>query len=361
MASGLAANKFNPWGKRCAEMLKTWRRAGPRRATASARRLRRAAARCSLRSRLAREGTSQPTRSASIAAASPSFLSRRRALARSLLDEAVRTDTFPDCRVREQRVLIAIAPDTRRFREWVGAGAPEWGAAIAFPDSHRIVMQGSAAGSDAGDPREVLRHELAHLALHEYLGDLPPRWFDEGYASYAAREWSRDEVLAANLALVLRGIPASLDSLEDGFHGGASRAPGAYALAYRAVVDLAALDPQRGLSLFFSYWKETGSMDRAMRRAYGLTQAAFESEWRSRTMRRYGMLAIAANVSLLFVLLAFFLAPLYWSRRRRDRQRIDAMKTAEAASDKRAVEEAAQLLSGEQAVRYQTDHGAHEE
>ncbi len=276
-------------------------------------------------------------------------------LARTLLDEAERTDTFPGLPRPRAHALIAIAPDARRFREWTGAGAPDWGAAIAIPDEQRIVMQGSGAGSDAGDPRAVLRHELAHLALHEYLGALPSRWFDEGYAGYAAGEWSRDEVLAANVGLVLHGIPASLDSLEDGFHGGASRASGAYALAYRAVSDLAALDQQRGLSLFFSYWKETGSMDRAMRRAYGITQSAFEAEWRSRTMRRYGLLAIAANVSLLFVLLAFFLAPLYWSRRRRDRLRIQAMKNAEAASDRRAVEEAAQLLSRNHSVRNRID------
>src|SRR6185369_16402722 len=118
-----------------------------------------------------------------------------------------------------QRVLIAIAPDQRRFREWAGTSAPEWGAALAFPDSRRIVMQGKSAGSDAGDPLEVLRHELAHLALHEYLGDLPPRWFDEGYASYAARELTRDDALATSLALALRGTP-TLDELDEQFTAG---------------------------------------------------------------------------------------------------------------------------------------------
>src|SRR5918997_505454 len=73
---------------------------------------------------------------------------------------------------------------------------------------------GQRAGSDAGDPIEVLRHELAHLALHEWMGALPPRWFDEGYASYAANEWGRDELLATNLALFLRRMP-SLDGLDD--------------------------------------------------------------------------------------------------------------------------------------------------
>jgi hypothetical protein len=216
-------------------------------------------------------------------------------------------------------------------------------------------MQGSRASSDAGDPRAVLRHELAHLALHEYLGSLPPRWFDEGYAGYAAGEWSRDEVLAANIGLVLHGIPASLDSLEEDFHGGASRASGAYALAYRAVSDLAALDPQRGLSLFFSYWKETGSIDLAMRRAFGLTKPAFEAEWRSRTMHRYGIIALVANVSLLFAILAFLLFPLLWIRHRRNRRRLNALRAAESANDKAIVDEVQRLLAGEASVRFRTD------
>jgi hypothetical protein len=258
------------------------------------------------------------------------------ALARSLLAEAQRNDSFPGLPRPREQVLIAIAPDSRRFREWTGAGAPDWGAAIAIPSERRIVMQGSGAGSGAGDPRAVLRHELAHLALHERLGMLPPRWFDEGYAGYAAGEWSRDEVLSANIGLVLHGIPASLDSLEDGFHGGASRASGAYALAYRAVSDMAALDTRRGLSLFFDYWKQSGSMDVAMRKAFGLTQSGFETQWRARTMRRYGALAVIANLSLLFALLAFLLIPLLWSRRRRDRRRMTVLRVAEAASEREA-------------------------
>ena len=255
------------------------------------------------------------------------------ALARTLLAEAERNDSFPGLPRPREHVLIAIAPDSRRFREWTGAGAPDWGAAIAIPAENRIVMQGSGAGSGAGDPRAALRHELAHLALHEQLGALPPRWFDEGYAGYSAGEWSRDEVLAANLGLVLHGLPASLDSLEEGFHGGASRASGAYALAYRAVTDMAALDPHRGLSLFFEYWKQSGSMDQAMRRAFGLTQSGFEADWRARTMRRYGALAVITNLSAIVALLAFLLFPLLWIRRRRNTRRMSVLRAAEAESE----------------------------
>jgi hypothetical protein len=242
-----------------------------------------------------------------------------------------------------ERALITIAPDARRFREWVGPGAPEWGAAIAIPDEQRIVMQGGNAGSDAGNPIQVLRHELAHLALHEFLGDLPPRWFDEGYASYSAGEWGRGEVLETNIALALHGVPP-LDSLDVGFTGGAERAGAAYALAYRAVAELAALDSERGLALFLRYWRETGSMDRAMRAAYGITEDAFDQRWRSRTMRSYGALALLANASVAFGLMGLIILPLYLVRLRRKRRRLAALLSADEAAERAARESALEAL-----------------
>ena len=252
-------------------------------------------------------------------------------LAHTLLARAIATDTFPGLPRPRDTLLIQIAPDTRRFREWSGASAPEWGAAIAIPSEHRIVMQGSAAGSDAGDPIPALRHELAHLALHENLGDLPPRWFDEGYASWSAREWERDDALAASLGLILHGVPP-LDSLDAGFSGGAVRAGMAYALSYRAVADLAALDSARGLSLFFARWREDANMDRAIREAFGITEASFEAQWRSRTMRRFGMLALLANLAAIGALIGILLTPLWIARKRRDRERLEAMRSAARAS-----------------------------
>ncbi|MDQ8164030.1 MAG: hypothetical protein P3C10_15740, partial [Gemmatimonadota bacterium] len=115
-------------------------------------------------------------------------VARDERLARTLLAAAQANDSFPGLPRPTARVLIAVAPDAARFRQWVGPHAPEWGAAIAIPDEQRLVLQGSRAGSAAGDPVVVLRHELAHLALHEWLGRLPPRWFDEGYASVTAGE-----------------------------------------------------------------------------------------------------------------------------------------------------------------------------
>lgn len=266
-------------------------------------------------------------------------------LAHSILAVALAHDTFPGLPRPREHVLIAIAPNTATFREWAGPRAPEWGAALAFPDSRRIIIQGSAAPADAGDPVEVVRHELAHLALHEYLGDNIPRWFDEGYASYSAHELTRNDALAANLALALRGVP-TLTELEQYFSQGATTARAGYALATNAVADMAQLDPEHGLSRLLAAWRETGSLDRALRRADGMTLDGFEVDWRKRARRRYGALALMEDLTLLGILFVVFALPLWVARRRRDRARMAALVAADAAADAAERESALAELLG---------------
>lgn len=269
-----------------------------------------------------------------------------RVLAAALAEHAMRTDTFPGLPRPQQRVIIAIAPDRERFRDWVGDAVPEWGAAVAFPASGRIIIQGRGAGAEAGDPLVVLRHELAHLVIHEFLGDLPERWFDEGYASYAAGEWSREDILATNIALAIKGMP-TLEELEASFGGGTTAAQSAYALAYRAVAELALANPAAGLGPFFGHWRETRSFERALRLAYGMTSLDFERRWQQRTRRQYGGLALVGNMTVAALLMLAILLPLYVSRRRRDRQRLQRMRVADAAAEAAARQSALAALLGE--------------
>ena len=258
-------------------------------------------------------------------------------LARTVAGLVINADSFPGIPRPTAKILVALAPDEARFREWVGPFAPEWGAAVAFPGSNRIIMQGSSAGADAGNPLETFRHELAHLALHEAMGDLPPRWFDEGYASWAAHEWNREDILATNVGLAWRGMP-TLEELNDRFQHGSTSAQEAYALAYRAVADLAELGGERGLAPLFDKWKEQGSLEKAVRLTYGITLTDFEQRWQSRTKRRYGALALFSNLALGGVLISLVLLPLYLARRRRDRARLAAMVVADAKAEAAARE-----------------------
>ena len=267
-------------------------------------------------------------------------------LARNLLSVALARDTFPGLPRPAQRATIYIAPNERTMRAWIGPELPEWGIAVAFPEESRIVLQGRAANSRAGDPRVTLRHELAHLALHESLGALPPRWFDEGYAAYAAGEWGRDEVLASSFVLALRGVPrfSGLDTL---ITGGTVRAEQGYALAHRAVADLAALDPAGGLTLLFRYWRERRSLDGAVRLAYGVTLDGFEGTWRQTTRRRYGALALFADLGFASAVLFIVIGPFWIVRRRRDRSRLAALVAADELAERRERESALAALLGE--------------
>ena len=255
-----------------------------------------------------------------------------RRLATTIARRVATDDSFPGLPKPRDHIVVAIAPDGRRFREWVGPSAPEWGTAVAFPESNRLVLQGSSAPSEAGDPIETLRHELAHLALHEDLGDLPPRWFDEGYASVAAHEWRREDAISANLGLAWRGMP-TLDELEREFEGGNTSAQEAYALAYRAVADMTELGGADGLAPLFVNWKRTKSLERAVRVTYGITLTEFEQRWRDRTRRRYGGLALMESLVVALTLSGFVLLPLYLARRRRDRRKLAAMVVADIAAD----------------------------
>lgn len=266
-------------------------------------------------------------------------------LARTVLRESAENDTFPGLPRPRTDVTIIIARDAQHMRELSGPGTPEWGIALAHPALRRIIIQGRGAASEAGDPLIALRHELAHLALHEFMDDLPPRWFDEGYATYAAGEWRRDDALATQVALALRGVP-TLAGIDSAFYGGATRAQYAYALAHRAVADLAALDPKRGLSLLFVEWRARGSLDSGVRHAYGLTLGTFEAMWRSRTRRRYGALGVVTDLTLAVVILLVVIAPLYVARRRRDRLRLAALKERDAAAEQRERESAIDALLG---------------
>jgi hypothetical protein len=257
-------------------------------------------------------------------------------LARTLIGEVLSADSFPAVPRPQARILVGLAPDEQRFREWIGPNAPEWGAAVAFPGSNRIIMQGSSAGAAAGNPIETFRHELAHLALHEALGDLPPRWFDEGYASLAAHEWTREDALATSLGLVVRGVP-TLEELDRRFEGGSAAAQEAYALAYRAVSDLAALGGEQGLAPLFDRWKAERSLEKAIRLTYGITLTDFEERWQSRTRRRYGALALFSNFAVAGLLVSLVLLPLYLARRRRDRARLKALVLADARAEAAAA------------------------
>lgn len=239
------------------------------------------------------------------------------AVATALAEVADRSTQWPGLPTASGPVRLIVARGQARFDSLTAGRVPEWGAAAAFPGTNTIVLKVE------GDPRRTLRHELAHLALHQAVRRVP-LWFDEGYAALAAGEWDRLDVLQVNLAL-LGGETPRLDHLSAALRGSLTDADDAYAFATSAILLLDRLGRERGLEPLLTNLAETPDFDRALRRTYGFTLEQFESLWRSDLRGRYGWLVVLSSFALLWGLVLALVGVLWWVRRRRYRRRREAL------------------------------------
>jgi len=235
---------------------------------------------------------------------------------------------FPDAR-RPIPATIVLAPSRAVWDSVTGGRIPEWGAGVAFPAARLVVLPLYA--TPRSEPRDLgttLRHELLHLAVHRELGENVPRWFDEGYAQWASGGWDASAGWQLRLAF-LTGRAPPLDSISLDWPAGEEDARLAYLLSATAVRHLAERSGPGGFELLMQAWKREGSLDRAIRSAYGMTMGQFEEEWARGVRRRYGWLLVGAQAGVFWVLAAGVLVVLFALRRRRDRARLAEMRLEE--------------------------------
>lgn len=178
---------------------------------------------------------------------------------------------------------LILVPDGRRLDSLTSGRAPAWGAAVALPGERTILLR-----ADLGDLFATLRHELAHLALHDAIRGRVPLWFDEGYASWAAGEWERLGTLELNLAVV-RGAVPDLEGLDGALRGSASTADAAYALAVSAVTELARRNPSGTLGPLLQRLQAGEDFEASVQATTGLSLSGFEREWRQAVRHRYSL------------------------------------------------------------------------
>lgn len=207
---------------------------------------------------------------------------RHLSLAVALAEEADRPMEWPGLgRGTPGPLTLIVVPDRRRLDSLARGRAPPWGAALALPAARTILLR-----ADAGDLRRTLRHELAHLELHQRVRVRLPLWFDEGYAAWAAGEWERLGGLELNLALA-RGAVPDLRTLDAVLRAFPQAADAGYALAMSAVIELARRTPTGRLDPLFARLEAGEPFDRAVRATTGLSLDQFEERWRRAVRTRY--------------------------------------------------------------------------
>ncbi len=104
-----------------------------------------------------------------------------------------------------------------------------WISGLALLDQDRVIVQVNGPGALLTG--EVVRHELAHVALHALSGDRwLPRWYHEGVAMYLAGEATFERLREAAGAGAF-GELDSLSALNEGFSGSQVGVQRAYATA----------------------------------------------------------------------------------------------------------------------------------
>jgi hypothetical protein len=192
----------------------------------------------------------------------------------------------------------------------------------------------------ARDPIVTLRHELIHLIVHDHLPPGMPRWFDEGYATWASGGWDQTAAWQLRLAFLLGRAPP-LEQLALEWPRDADQARLAYLLSGSAVSYLHELGGERAFAALFQAWREQGSFEAALRSVYGMTSGQFEHAWSQMVGRRYGWLLAFSQVALFWTFAALLLLGLFWLRRRRKRERLARLELQDRLDDEREAAAAA--------------------
>jgi len=259
------------------------------------------------------------------------YVPEQRALAermRAMLDAQPPLPGMPPELPRGVHAVLAHSPAA--LDALTGGSVPEWRAGVAVPSLDLLIMPtGEGAGALSGEGARTLRHEWAHLGLHQHLGGLrAPRWFNEGYAEFASGGFDAAEAWRLRVGLALRRAPV-LDSLTLDWPVRREEARMAYLLSASALFYLVEESGVRGLEIFFERWREAGSFEAAFRATYGVTTGQFEEDWRAHVKRRYGWLFVLAHSSLFWMFLGIMLFFMVRVRRRYNLERIARLRADE--------------------------------
>ena len=195
--------------------------------------------------------------------------------------------------------------------------APSWAVAYAVGGAGLVVLIPSRVPGYPDDSLDtVLRHEIAHVliaraARHRRI----PRWFNEGLAIYASRDWGFEDRARLTWATLRRS--GALADLDQRFAGGRHSATGAYALSAAFVRFLLDRHGPFVAARIFDEIAQGHSFEKAFHRTVGASIAAEEARyWRHLDIwsKWVPLLSSSTTLWILITLLA-----LWAFKRRRER------------------------------------------
>ena len=177
--------------------------------------------------------------------------------------------------------------------------APPWAAGFMIPERRIGAIRIAAASRyPYGTLESVLAHEAAHLLVHDAAGDLVPRWFDEGVATWQGRRWTLEDAMIYSRSLLTSDLPP-LAALDTSFTGSEWEAQRAYAAAFSFVAWTVRRHGADALGAVVRATRRRGFAG-AWLATTGEPLARSESAWRRESLLRYRWVPIVMTSSTLW-------------------------------------------------------------
>ena len=241
--------------------------------------------------------------------------------------------------LRAVEIRIAGAPMQMAGLLPSAAPVPSGRVAMALGDLRLVVMSLGSPNAlerppDLGD---LLKHELAHVALDEALdGHAVPRWFHEGYAVHASGEGAAQRAETLCIAS-LRDRLMTLREVDGQFPDGASDGSLASAQAADFVRFLLERPNRKHFPALIARLRAGDAFDQAIATAYGADVGRLEMLWRKEMAKRYSFVPVFAGAMLLWLVVAVGVLV----RRLRRRRAVVAARRARGDSERRSSHGAA--------------------
>jgi hypothetical protein len=244
------------------------------------------------------------------------------------------TDRLGQPVLKNVRVDIARTAGEMETLAPVGAPYPAYAEGVAYSGLGLVLLTLNPRHANPNyDLAQVFRHELAHVALHDAVGDRAvPRWFNEGFAVLASGETSFDRMWELYTATLSdRLIP--LSEVERSFPSDESKVSIAYAQAVDVVRFLVRNQEAHRFRSLIQHLREGHDLDQATRHAYAIDLKTLEHEWREDVAKRYTFWPVLFSGTAVwaFALVLFGLA--WRKRRKRARATLDRWARDEARED----------------------------
>lgn len=274
---------------------------------------------------------------ASAAAARPPAMQIEVHAPPSLAGVAARVEAeVPD--LRSVQTLLGDIPLPARVRVVLaeqdseeGRSAPTWVSGYALPAIDTIVLFPARvpAYPDRNLPT-LLAHELAHLLVdHAAGGRRMPRWFEEGVATVAAREWGLEDSARFAAAVIGPG-PGSLTAVDDGFLQDAGQVARSYALSSALVRHVLRRGGPDAIARILARVRGGDPFERAFERAAGLPLDAFGRDFFGREVFWRTWVPFLSSSAALWMLITGLALLAIWRRRRLDAAQRAAWEEEEA-------------------------------